>query len=137
MQTGPVDIGLLVPMRKADIPLSAIDFHCSTIADDLQQADYLAGVAAALCLVIAGAISDHLQFAAAQRIVLCLQEEQILEAGRQVVDDDTGGLLQGVDDAFRKVLPANLSRSYRCFTRTALLKQDDASRPEERTYWQA
>lgn len=30
-------MGLLGPMRKADIPLSAIDFHCSSIADDVQQ----------------------------------------------------------------------------------------------------
>ena len=33
-----------------------------------------------------------------------MQEEQILEAGREVVDNDTDGLLQGIDDAFRKVL---------------------------------
>lgn len=39
-----------------------------------------------------------------QTLATCLQEEQILEAGREVVDNDTDGLLQGIDDAFRKVL---------------------------------
>ena len=43
----------------------------------------------------------------------CLQEEHILEAGRQVVDDDTDGLLQGIDDAFRKVRLTNLPRRSR------------------------
>lgn len=38
IRVGLVNVGLLGPMRKADIPLSAIDFHCSTIADDVQQA---------------------------------------------------------------------------------------------------
>lgn len=65
---GLVNVGLLGPMRKADIPLSAIDFHCSTIADDVQQ------------------------------------EEEILAAGREVVDNDADGLLEGIDDAFRKVM---------------------------------
>lgn len=33
-----------------------------------------------------------------------MQEESILAAGREVVDNDTGGLLEGIDDAFCKVI---------------------------------
>ena len=32
-----MDAAMVQPMQKADIPLSAIDFHCSTISDDVQQ----------------------------------------------------------------------------------------------------
>lgn len=37
MPPGAVDVAMVGPMLKADIPLSAIDFHCSTISDDVQQ----------------------------------------------------------------------------------------------------
>mmetsp|Transcript_13203 Transcript_13203/g.39995 ORF Transcript_13203/g.39995 Transcript_13203/m.39995 type:complete len:675 (+) Transcript_13203:610-2634(+) len=43
----PVDCTSVGPLQRGDIPLSTVDFHCSTISDDLQQEDAIKAAAAA------------------------------------------------------------------------------------------